>query len=401
MSGLIFLTGCGIQPQPAKLKTDLRLPQVKKIRTLADVTQVALEWTPLYSEKVAGYYIYRGEYGKKFQRVAKIDDRYSSHYIDKKLKPDTVYQYAMSTYTKDARESALSEPIKVRTLPIPESVPFIEAIDHLPREVKLIWRPHPYQRVEWYIIERSEPNQKKWKKIATVKGRLNAEYIDRGLKDNRVYLYRIRIKTCDGIVSKPSKIVQASTKPRPKIVQGLEATRNLPKKIVLHWQSNREPDIEYYKVYKSVFEIGPYIVAAKTKKSEYIDLINEDGVKRYYKVTAVDKDGLESFKQDVPVVGKTLPKPMSPVVINYKVEHNTFFVTWKSPDKRAVAYIIKKREIESFFSEKEYVIKNIQGNSFSDAGLKPGRKYIYEIIAVDKNGIRSKPSEKIEFKIEK
>ncbi len=368
---------------------------------MADITSVALEWSPIYSEKIEGYYLYRGKEGGKLKRIATIEDRYSSHFIDKGLKPDTNYLYTISTFTKDKRESAPSEPVRVRTLPIPESVPFIEAIDHLPREVKLIWRPHPYQRVEWYIIERSEPNKQKWEKIATIKGRLHAEYIDKGLKDNRIYLYRIKVKTCDGIISKPSKIVQASTKPRPKIVQGLSATTNLPKKIIIRWQPNSEPDIDHYNVYKSIFEIGPYVIAAKTRKTEYVDLINEDGVKRYYKVTAVDKDGLESFKQDVPVVGKTLPKPMSPIVVEHKIEGNTFFVTWRSPDKRAVKYIIKKREVAGFLQAKEYVFTNITGTSFSDAGLKPGRKYIYEIIAVDENGIKSKPSEKIEFKIEK
>jgi len=47
----------------------------------------------------------------------------------------------------------------------------------------------------------------------------------------------------------------------------------------------------------------------------------------------------------------------------------------------------------------EYIFKNIHSTSFSDAGLKPGAKYTYEIIAVDKYGIPSKPSKKIEFTI--
>ncbi len=396
---MIFLAGCGLQPKPTKPKIDISLPTVQTIRTISDITSVALEWTPLYSEKVAGYYLYRGEQGKKLQRIATIKNRYSSHYIDKNLKPDRVYIYAMSVYTKYGRESRPSAPVRVRTLPIPESVPFIKAIDHLPREVKIIWRPHPYQRVEWYIIERSEPNSDKWRQIATIKGRLIAEYIDKGLKDNHIYFYRIKVKTCDGIISKPSKVVKASTKPRPRIVNGLQASKNLPKKIILHWQPNSEPDIVYYTVYRSIFEIGPYMTIAKVRGTRYIDLINEDGATYYYKVTAVDKDGLESFKQDVPAVGTTLGKPMPPVVLDYKVEGYTFFVTWESPDKRAVSYIIKKREKEGFLRVNEYIFKNIHGTSFTDAGLKSGAKYSYEIIAVDKYGIPSKPSKKIEFTI--
>ena len=396
----MMLSGCGLQPQPSKPKIDLSLPTVTKIRTLSDIKSIALEWSPVYDERVQGYYLYRGK-GSKLKRIAKIEDRYSSHYLDTDLMPDTIYEYRLSTYDKMGKESKASPVAKAKTLPIPESVSFLEAIDHLPREVKLIWRPHPFQRVEWYIIERSEPAKEKWQQRATLKGRLNAEYIDKDLKDNHIYYYRVRVKTCDGILSKPSKTVKANTKPRPSIVRGLTATKNLPKKIIVRWQPNPEPDIDHYNVYKSIFEIGPYIVAAKTKRTEYVDLIDEDGAKRYYKVTAVDSDGLESFKQDVPVVGQTLPKPLPPVIDEQRFENGTLYLRWESPDGRAVKYIVKKIEKEGFLKENVYTFTNIRSTTFTDAGLKPGVKYIYTVIAVDKYGIESKPSKEIVIKVPK
>ncbi len=399
MSFFVLMSGCALQPQPQKPKVDLSLPTISTIRTLADIKSVALEWTPLYDEKIVGYYLYRGTSGKSLKRVAVIKDRYRSHYIDGNLSPNTLYIYRMSAFTKDGRESKPSEAVEVKTLPIPDSVSFLQAIDHLPKEVKLIWRPHPYLRIDSYIIERSEPNHEKWKQIATIKGRLNVEYLDKNLKDNHIYYYRIKVKTCDGIVSKPSKVVQASTKPRPSVVKGLTATQGLPKKIVLTWLPNPEPDIDHYNVYKSIFSIGPYIVVAKTKSTRYIDLINEDGVKRYYKVTAVDKDGLESFKQDAPAVGSTLSRPLPPMILEKRVENGVLFLRWSSPDRRAVKYIVKKREKLGFLKENEYNFTNIEGTTFSDAGLKPGIKYEYEVIAVDKNGLHSKPSEKIVIEI--
>ncbi len=396
----MMLSGCGLQPQPSRPKIDLSLPTVTKIRTLSDIKSIALEWSPVYDERVQGYYLYRGK-GSKLKRIAKIEDRYSSHYLDTDLMPDTIYEYRLSTYDKVGKESKASPVAKAKTLPIPESVSFLEAIDHLPREVKLIWRPHPFQRVEWYIIERSEPGREKWQQRATLKGRLNAEYIDKDLKDNYIYYYRVRVKTCDGILSKPSKTVKANTKPRPSIVRGLRATKNLPKKIIVRWQPNPEPDIDHYNVYKSIFEIGPYIVTAKTKRTEYVDLIDEDGAKRYYKVTAVDSDGLESFKQDVPVVGQTLPKPLPPVIDEQRFKNGTLYLRWESPDGRAVKYIVKKIEKEGFLKENVYTFTNIRSTTFTDAGLKPGIKYIYTVIAVDKYGIKSKPSKEIVIKVPK
>ncbi len=398
---MLGLSGCGLQPQPTKPKIDNTLPTVSKIRSISDMTSIALEWNPIYDDRISGYRIYRSVTGEKFERLKEIKDRYSSHFLDRKLKPGSKYFYAISTFDKDGKESVLSQPHEASTAPAPEPVPFVEAIDHLPREVKLIWRPHPNPRVQWYLIERSTPQNEEWKQIAELKGRLNAEYIDKGLEDRKIYFYRIKVRTCNGVVSAPTTPVKASTKPRPRVVQGLRATKDLPKRIEVTWLPNPEPDIQYYKVYKSIFQIGPYFVVAKTRKTKYIDLIDEDGVKRYYKVTAVDADGLESFKQDVPAVGQTLAKPLPPVILEQRLENGTLFLRWESPDQRAVSYIIKKKEIDGILNVTEYTFKDIKSTTFTDAGLKPGAKYIYKIYAVDRFGIVSKPSEKIEFTIPK
>ena len=127
-------------------------------------------------------------------------------------------------------------------------------------------------------------------------------------------------------------------------------------------------------------------------------MLDKDGVTRYYKVTAVDKDGLESFKQDAPVAGTTLAKPLPPVILNHTFDGHTLFISWESPDKRGVRFIVKKIEKSGLFDTKEYLFKNIQGTTFTDSNLKPNMKYEYEVYAVDKNGLVSKPSEKIVIK---
>ncbi|MRJ03000.1 MAG: fibronectin type III domain-containing protein [Epsilonproteobacteria bacterium] len=392
-----LLSGCGgISPKPAKPKVDRSLPTVTKIRTLSDVTAIALEWTPIYDEKIEGYYLYRGERNGPLKRIAKIGDRYSSHYLDRGLQPGHLYRYRITSF-KGGSESPPSQPVEVKTLPIPDSVPFISAIDHLPREVKLIWRPHPYLKIDRYILERREPKDREWQKIAEIKGRLNVEYIDRGLKDNRVYYYRLFAKSCDGLLSRPSKVIEASTKPRPSTVRGLTASRNLPRKIVVQWKRNPEEDIAYYKVYKSLFEIGPYVVEAKVQGTSYTDKIKEDGVRRYYKVTAVDRDGLESFKQYVPVVGETLPKPLHPLIIRHDFDGKRVELVWEPQDNRAVSYIVKKREIVGLFKYNDYIFKNIHSTRFVDTKLRPDAKYIYRVYAVDRYGLQSDPSNEITF----
>ena len=399
---ILFVSGCAKRPGVAqKPKIDPSLPKVEQIRVIADITSVAFEWDPVYNERVEGYYLYRGSSYSKLKRVAVIEDRFSTHYVDKDLKPNTLYFYRMSTYDKEGRESVPSDVVRVKTLPLIESVSFIEAISHLPRRVKIIWRPHPNSRVKEYIIERSEQDDPKWKEIAVVKNRLQAEYIDKDLKDNHIYFYRIRVRTFDGIVSSPSKVVKAFTKPRPKMVKGLKATKDLPKKIIISWEPNPEKDIDHYNVYRSPFSYGFVIVHAKVKGTKYVDLIGEDGVKKFYKVTAVDKDGLESFKQDVPVMGSTLPKPQPPIIVSTNINDQAVVIKWKASDDRAVKYMVIKEEKQGILDKKVYKYKNILTTSFVDRSIVPGVKYEYRVYAIDKYQIISKPSEPVEVIIKK
>lgn len=397
---MIILTGCGLQPNLAqKVKIDQRLPTIQKVRAISDIRSVALEWTPFYVQTVDGYYIYRSTNRREYQRIAEVTNKFSTHFLDKKLKPATKYYYYITTFNKQGFQSRPSPIIEVQTKPVPPAVPFIAAVDHLPRQIKVLWRPHPNQRVNKYLLYRSMPENEKWRHIATVKGRLQAEYIDKGLKDDHIYYYKIVAQTFDGINAKESKVVKASTKPLPIIVRGLQATKNLPKKIIVQWLPNPEKDIVVYKVYKSIFEIGPYISVAKTKGTKYIDLIDEDGIKRYYKVTAVDKDGLESFKQDVPVVGQTLPKPLPPVINQKLFDGKTIQFTWESPDKRAIKYEIVKVVKRGFLSSDEIKFTNVTKTYFTDSALLPGVTYIYTIYAIDKYGLKSKPSQEIKIEV--
>lgn len=390
---MTWITGCEKSIETPKVpQIDSTLPSIDTIRTLPDVTSVGLEWTPVYADRVEGYYLYRIE-GSSIKRIATIKDKYISHYVDTKLSPDTQYTYRMATYSVDKRESSPSENVIVTTLGGIESVPFLTAITGLPGRVKLVWRPHPSERVESYIIERNTLNSTRWEEIAKVEGRLNAEYIDKDLKENTLFRYRVKVSTFDGIVSKPSQIVEANTKPLPKPVLGVSATTNLPKKILLKWEPVSQSDLSHYKIYRSNNSMLFYTFHAKTTAIEYEDLVSENGKSYYYKVVAVDVDGLESKQPDSPVMGKTLSALRAPIVSEVKADGNTVLIRWQS-DENAVKYTIL-REFESGGTLKKQVFTSVSENSYHDGDMSLGVTYKYNIIAIDKYGIASDPSESV------
>lgn len=390
-----MISGCSRSPDTPsqqQYQYDSSLPRVDTIRTLPDINEIGFEWTPIHDDRIEGYYIYRIE-GNDMKKIATIKDKYVSHYVDTKLKPETTYNYRMTTYSSSKRESEPSQIAMVTTTGTIESVPFLKAINGLPNRVKLVWRPHPMDRVESYIIERSEAKSTEWKEIARIEGRLNAEYIDKDLKDNHFYRYRVKVKTYDGIISKPSEVVEATTKPLPKSVIGVSASTDLPKKIILKWEPLVQEDFSFYKVYRSGNSVMFYSFYGKTTATEFEDLVNENGANYYYKVVAVDTDGLESPEPKNAVMGTTLAALGAPKVTSVRQEGHSVSISWVG-DEHAVKYTLT-REFEEGGSTKKQTFTGIFEPNYYDTNTLPGVTYTYKIVAIDKYGIASDNSDAI------
>jgi len=393
---VLAMSGCISPNTPSEVNANL--PIINSLKTISDITEVGFEWVPNPASNVAGYYLYRSnpnENNGKMKVVATIKDRFASHYVDTDLAPETTYAYEIRTYNEKGQVSNSGVIINATTKPLLDSVPFAQALTNLPERVKLIWRPHPDTTVSSYIIERSDADKNSWSKIAEVKGRLNAEYIDSDVKSGRSYKYRIFVKTASGVISKPSAIVDSTTKYVPKQVINIQATTNVPKKIIITWDSIESSDFGYYKIYSKTNKILPYTYLAKTTQNSYEDLINKNGEIRYYKITVVDSDGLESNRPDEPVVGSTLKSINSPVISSFSSEGGAVSIGWSD-----VAGASKYTVVRTGGSEGEQKFTNIMDLNFIDTNVLVGSKYKYRVIAIDQYGIASDASEKVEVTVE-
>lgn len=392
----VVISGCVSPSTPTQVNASL--PTIQNLKTISDMTEIGFEWTPTPSPEVAGYYLYRSnpnENNGKMKVVADIKDRFASHHVDSNLAPETTYSYEMRTYNANKQISNSGVMISASTKALMDSVPFVRALTNLPERVKLIWRPHPDLRVASYIVEKADIGKENWRQIAEVKGRLNAEYIDDSVKSGRAYKYRVFVKTSTGTISKPSAIVDSTTKPLPSTVTNIQASNNTPKKIILTWDSVASDDFGYYKIYSASNKFLPYTYLAKTKTNSYEDLINENGATRYYKITIVDKDGLESKRPEEAVVGSTLAAMEAPVVTSIVADSSAVKLQWSSSEK-ARSYTVIREGGDS--GEQKFT--NITGNEFIDTNVAYGLKYTYRVIAVDEYGINSDESKKASVSIE-
>ncbi|WP_324172736.1 hypothetical protein [Sulfurimonas sp.] len=394
---LLILSGCGLSPKPsAEIKIDATLPVIELTPrgTFVDMNAIAFEWKSIQDERVKGIYIYKqveGENSGEREHYKTIDNRFTTHYLDENIKPDSAYTYSFKTFSKDA-ESRMSKSKTLNSLPILQSVSWIQSIQNMPRTAKIIWRPHTNQKVKSYIIERRTLEDDKWNAIATVDGRLNAEYIDKKLKDDFVYKYRVRVVTYDNITSSPSEIVQVVTKALPISIENITASTNLPKKIEINWDKSIEEDFARYYLYKSEESDGSYDLIAKLYNNTFIDAVEEDGKEYFYRVSAVEKNGLESIYDKLSIQGLTLVKPLTPSLLEAKLVNNSIQIKWKSKDLRVKSFIVVKKAKSGWFDAKEEEFVDISGSKFIDSEIAPNITYYYKVFSVDKFEIKSEPS---------
>ncbi len=380
------MTACATKT--AQLNEALSAPS--NIKTIADLTQIAFEWSPINDERVAGFNIYRatqsGDGDSDLKLVGEVKSRFATHWTDSGLAPAQSYIYEIRAFDASKAISPAAQRVIVSTETLIPSVSFAQATSGLPSQAKILWRPHTDGRVNGYIIERSELSSDKWSRVAEIKGRLSAEYIDTSLDPNRHYQYRIFAKTFDGVTSSPSDAISATTKPLPPEVQNLRATTNQPKKIVLSWDASEAIGISHYTIYRAKNEIFPLTKLAETAELTYTDEMG-DGERAFYRVTAVDSDGLESPRQQLSVAGASLSAPREPVFTAANFNGSAIELKWAAgSDMRAIRFVLIKN---SSSGEESFELNE---NSYIDAMISPNQTYKYQLIGFDEFGLSSKPS---------
>lgn len=401
-ASLLTFSACSsAQPSPQKeIAVDDTLPVIELTKNgiITDMTSVAFEWQSIKDPRVEEIYIYRTspstQEKEKMEYYESLHSRFKTHYVDFKVKPGTLYTYSFRTVTKDA-QGKLSEVYKVNTKPVLHSVAWIHSITGLPRSAKIIWRPHSNQRVEKYLIERKTLDDEEWRTIDTVMDRLSAEYLDTDLKDNYVYKYRVRVKTYDGIISTPSEVVKVVTKPLPQPITNITATHNRPKEIKIDWSATTQKDFDRYYLYRSSSVDGSYELIAKLYNNTFVDKIEKDGERYFYRVSVVDKDALESEHDKLSIMGMTLQRPMAPAVFKADLQDGAVHLNWSKVDPRSESYIVVKESKKGWFDTSRDEFREIKQTSFIDKAIEPNSKYTYTVYSLDQNKILSEASEPV------
>lgn len=396
-SGKQFGIGDLSLPSFSQKTLDKSLPSVQGLQVVTGMSKAALEWQPITDKSIAGYRIFRGDSTSGYKLIATISDRYRSHFTDKNLDPNLHYRYMVSAYTNDGRVSQPTTADAAKTQSRIAAPVIIDASKDLPNRIKLIWRIHPDRITKSYIIERRNEGTD-WSSISGVNDRLSVEYIDKEVIPGQTYEYRVIAKTFDGVLSTPSATVRGNAKKLPAAITWVKATDNLPRQIDIIWKDpNPEGYTALYNIYSSPMKSTLFSLVGSSKEPKFTDKFTSDGDTRYYKITAVDQDGLESTQSVEAIHGMTVGASRGPD-IEGSIANNAIVLKWKDLDGKARKYTVVKKYWDGWRARK-IKITDFKSTSFTDTKIKPDTKYTYYVIGVDKYGIESMPSREVVLSI--
>ncbi len=269
--------------------------------------RIDLQWVGIPGIK--GYYLYRKHAAGDWERIAKIAADRSAFNDDMDLADGQAYSYKISAYDAGGETSTSAE-VEARTKPVPEAPASLSVESGHVQAVPLRWPPLDDPDVGGYVIYRGL-NNKNLESIDKIKGRENVTYIDKGtlfepLKDGTTYYYTVAGYNLFKAEGKPSTFAVASTKPRPKAVDGFKASLT-PAGIRLVWNKNTEKDIASYEIYREGFSgFGNRLATMQPGQTAFVDSDISPGSSYAYRIIAVDKDGLKSDNADSNSI--TVPK---------------------------------------------------------------------------------------------
>jgi fibronectin type 3 domain-containing protein/TolB-like protein len=185
-----------LPPPPQDLKAESGL--VKSVR---------ITWTPVDDPDVGGYAIYRGTDSERLENITKVKGPKSNSFLDKggifsSLEDGKDYYYSIASYNLFRAEGELTQPSVATTKPRPSSIKGLTATAEQDN-ILVRWDTNPESDIKRNIVYRSR-NDRSWSKMASLKPGITS-YVDRDLKPESDYRYRIIVEDKDGLKSDPAE----------------------------------------------------------------------------------------------------------------------------------------------------------------------------------------------------
>lgn len=366
----------------------VNLPSPQIVDYQGNIRQATIHVQPESKKKVKSYTLLRSRTkGGPYTRISTVNNRSKGIiFKDKKLLDDETYYYKVSAAHLSGLNGPPAGPIKITTKGAPGALTGIDAESGGLRECRISWEPSVDPEVAGYDILRAENQGGPFKKVAHVKKRGSAEYVDKdggrkskygNLQDNFTYYYKIKSVNIVGIQSPDSQTVSATTEGLPPVIENLQAYSDMLRKVALTWEPSKDKYVVGYEILRSESQNGsftPVTIVKGQDKNEYVDTGSgsswgkagklEDKKTYYYKISALNYVDVRSPDSNI---AKAVTRGKPPVITGVLAENGLprkVHLLWQpSSDEFVDSYAIYRSVTPSGPFEE---IKTLSGRDHSD-----------------------------------
>lgn len=254
--------------------------------------QVKIIWSPHQDPRVIGYIIQRKDKNGVWKEIGNIKSRLLVEFLDTNLEDGTTYTYEVLAYNAQNSLSSPSPAVSATTKPKPTPITNFSATFNEPKQITLKWDLHPNKEVVSYKILRSGIISSLFTTLAILPSNTNV-YHDSIRKDGEKYQYKIIATDKDGIDSLESRPIAGETLQIPS-TPSITHAQIENGAVVIRWIPTDKRTKEYLVYKKDSIFFTETLRYNKVLTPEFIDREIKAGGKYYYRVSAIDANGLES-----------------------------------------------------------------------------------------------------------
>jgi hypothetical protein len=370
---------------------------------------VLLRWPKAYvQQQYTSFIIERSEGGGEFkQRSSKPfintttdhDAEIFFQALDSLTQNDVEYQYRIRGITPFGEIGPESERVSGKGFRTLNARATISGGKEEKGKVEIQWTTTGSRElIVGYYVERASNTNEKFEKLnSQLLGKDQSHFTDQ--KPLSTNYYRVKTVGENGQTSDsfPFMVQMVDSIP-PAAPQGLKVKIDTTGVARLTWSANQEKDLKGYHVYRSNFSSAEFSQVNKQMLNtpEFADTVTLKALNKkiYYRIAAFDKRINRSlYSQTVEAELPDVVPPQPPQIIEINPQSSGLRIKWnKSSSEDVVSYRLERKPQDSTVWR---LIRLFVGNDstiFSDLTVSKSKTYQYRLIALDKAGHHSQPS---------
>ena len=298
----------------------------------------------------------------------------STSYVNTGASTGTTYYYRVKAVNRNGMASGYSNIVSCKAKAAAPAAPSVTAGNSSTGKPRLTWKA--VSGAVSYRIYRSESRGAGYSLLGTTS---STSYVNTGAAAGKTYYYRVKAVNRDGMASGYSNIVSGKAKAAVPAAPSVTAGNSSTGKPRLTWKA--VSGAVSYRIYRSESRGAGYSLLGTTSSTSYVNTGAAAGKTYYYRVKAVNRDGMASAYSNI-VSGKaTLPAPV--LNIGLSVSSGKPMLAWDAVPGATSYRIYRSTSRGTGYS----LLATTTSTSYVNTSAAKGTTYYYRVKACNAAGL--------------